>query len=84
MGGRGASSNANTGIIRKIVELENKKDSYNIRKYMENNKITLRADTKESVDENVKIVKRTNTAGVFKNNIRIGTIREKSGKWRMT
>ena len=67
-----------------ISILENKKDSYNIRKYMENNKITLRADTKESVDENVKIVKRTNTAGVFKNNIRIGTIREKSGKWRMT
>lgn len=83
MGGRGASSNdINSTTVRKIVALENKKDSYNIRKYLQDNKIILREDTKKITEEGITRVERTNTVGVFKNNTRIGTIREKNGKWR--
>ena len=83
MGGRGASSNnINSTTVRKIVELENKKDSYNIRKYLQDNKISLRADTEKIIEEGITRVERTNAVGVFKNNIRIGTIKEKNGKWR--
>ena len=83
MGGRGASSNnINSTTVRKIVELENKKDSYNIRKYLQDNKVSLRADTERIIEEGITRVERTNAVGVFKNNIRIGTIKEKNGKWR--
>lgn len=83
MGGRGASSNnINSTTVRKIVELENKKDSYNTRKYLQDNKISLRTDTEKIIEEGITRVERTNAVGVFKNNIRIGTIIEKNGKWR--
>lgn len=83
MGGRGASSNnINSTTVRKIIELENKKDSYNTRKYLQDNKISLRADTEKIIEEGITRVERTNAVGVFKNNIRIGTIIEKNGKWR--
>lgn len=38
--------------------------------------------TRKINEDGITRVERTNAVGVFKNNIRIGTIKEKNGKWR--